>query len=48
MNKRAGENPIYFAQLIGHNGDGVSSGSLCVRVCLCACMCVGELGGDGR
>lgn len=40
MNKRAGESPIYFAQLIGHNGDGVTSGSLSVRVCLCVCACV--------
>lgn len=39
MNKRVGESPIYFAQLIGHNGDGVTSGSLCVRVFVCVHVC---------
>lgn len=32
MNKGGERDAIYFPQLIGHNGDEVTSGSLCVCV----------------
>ncbi len=40
---KGGERCIYFPQLIGHNGDEVTSGSLCY-VCVCVLARLAEMG----